>query len=184
MSQRRDGVFKKNGAYWIDFVDADGKRRRKKAAPTYALAKLIYRDTVTAIAKGEVLGVRDEGIPLARFIEKHYWPAVAQRWSAAERDRARVILDRQILPRFGARRMARIEAQDIQGWQTERLAHASPGTANKELMRFKHVLNRAVEWGYLRNNPAARVKKLRDAPGRMRYLQPEERAALLAEAPA
>jgi integrase len=49
-------------------------------------------------------------------------------------------------------------------------------------MRFKHVLNRAVEWGYLKSSPAARVKKLRDAPGRTRYLQPEERAALLAEA--
>jgi hypothetical protein len=56
MSHRRDGVFERNGWWWVDFVDADGKRRRKKAAPTYELAKLVYRDTMAAMARGEITG--------------------------------------------------------------------------------------------------------------------------------
>ena len=49
-------------------------------------------------------------------------------------------------------------------------------------MRLKHLLNRAVAWGYLKDSPAKAVKRTREAPGRVRYLEPEERDALLAEA--
>ena len=52
----RDGVFKRNGWWWIDFRDADGRRHRKKAAPDYHTAKAIHRDTMTKIAKGEITG--------------------------------------------------------------------------------------------------------------------------------
>jgi hypothetical protein len=58
----RDGLFQRGGWWWVDFYDADGRRHRKKAAPDYNTAKIIYRNTMTAIAKGEVLGVREEGI--------------------------------------------------------------------------------------------------------------------------
>jgi len=36
----------------------------------------MYRATMTAIARGEVLGVREEGIRLREFVEKRYWPTV------------------------------------------------------------------------------------------------------------
>src|SRR5258708_1034663 len=47
---RRDGLFQRNGWWWIDYYDAEGKRHRKKAAPDYQTAKLRYRNTMTAIA--------------------------------------------------------------------------------------------------------------------------------------
>ena len=46
-------------------------------------------------------------------------------------------------------------------------------------MRLKHLLNRAVAWGYLKDSPARLVKKAKEAPGRVRYLLPEERERLL-----
>jgi hypothetical protein len=52
-------------------------------------------------------------------------------------------------------------------------------TPLKELMRFKHLLNRAVAWGYLRESPARAIKKTREAPGRVRYLTAEEPELLL-----
>jgi integrase len=55
----------------------------------------------------------------------------------------------------------------------------SGATANKELMRLGHLLNRAVTWGYLKANPAKALRKAREAPGRVRYLTPEERTLLL-----
>ena len=55
----RDGLFLRNAWCWIDYTGADGKRHRKKAAPNYQTAKLVYRDTMAKIARGEVLGVRE-----------------------------------------------------------------------------------------------------------------------------
>jgi integrase len=187
---RRDGLFSRNSWWWMDFMGADGKRHRKKAAPDYQTAKLVYRDTVAKIARGEVLGVREEGISLRDFAERRYWPTVRSTLSLWEQRRARAILDTQILPRFGGARLAKLRREDVERWQAERLQGqgdcrvVSGSTANKELMRLKHLLNRAVAWGYLKDNPSRLVKKAKEAPGRVRYLTPDEQQKLITGAPA
>src|SRR5262245_5417808 len=162
----------------------------------------MYRATMTAIARGEVLGVREEGIRLRDFVEKRYWPTIKPTLSGWEQSRARATLDRQILPRFGDMTLSKIRREDIERWQAERLANpvreeteetrpkgarrsgsVLGSTVNKEVMRLKHLLNRAVSWGYLRDSPARLVKKAKERPGRVRYLTPEEREILLNGAP-
>ena len=175
----RDGLFQRRGWWWIDYHDADGRRHRKKAAPDYQTARIIYRDTMTAIAKGEVLGVRGEGLRLKDFVEQKYWPTVKASVSAGEQVRARSILDTQILPRFGGVKLARLRREEIERWQAERRETVSGSTANKELQRLGHLLNRAVAWGYLKANPARGIKRAKEAPGRTRYLSADERDKLL-----
>lgn len=175
----RDGLFQRAGWWWIDYADTEGKRHRRKAAPDYQTARMIYRNTVAAIARGEVLGVREEGIRLRDFVERKYWPTVKPTLSAWEQRRAGGILDTQILPRFGGTRLVGLRREEIERWQAERLAAVSGSTVNKEVMRLKHLLNRAVAWGYLKDSPARAVKRAKEAPGRVRYLTPEEREKLL-----
>ncbi len=175
------GLFKRNGWWWIDYYNAEGKRHRKKAAPDYQTAKLILRDTQTAIAKGEVLGVREEGIRLRDFVERKYWPAVKSTLAPTWAERSRYILDHIILPRFGGMKLSGLRQEEVEAWYAERLGQVKASTANKELARLKHLLNRAVKWGYLKSNPAKEVAKAKEAPGRVRYLTPEEREALLRE---
>ena len=175
----RDGLFQRRGWWWIDYHDADGRRHRKKAAPDYQTARIIYRDTMTAIAKGEVLGVRGEGLRLKDFVEQKYWPTVKASVSAGEQVRARSILDTQILPYFDGVKLARLRREEIERWQAERRETVSGSTANKELQRPGHLLNRAVAWGYLKANPARGIKRAKEAPGRTRYLSSDEREKLL-----
>jgi integrase len=175
----RDGLFQRNGWWWLDYYDAEGKRHRKKAAPDYQTAKLIYRETRQAIAKGEVLGVREEGIRLGEFIERTYWPAVSRTIDPLWAKLSLGILSRSIAPRFGSLRLSAIRADEIERWYGARLDAVKVSTANKELGRMKHLLSRAVTWGYLKSNPAKSVKKMKEGPGRIRYLTPEEREALL-----
>jgi hypothetical protein len=99
-------VFKRNGWWWIDYYDADRRRHRKKAAPDYQTATLMYREVRQQIAKGVVLGVRDDSILARDFVEKRYWPNIRANVSYYERLRARTILDKQILPRFGGLRLS------------------------------------------------------------------------------
>lgn len=176
---RRDGLFQKNGWWWIDYYDQSGKRHRKKAAPDHQTARLVYRSTVAAVARGEVLGVREEGLRVRDFVERKYWPTTKPSLSLWEQRRARGILDAQILPRFGGTRLAGLRREEIERWQAERLGAVSGSTVNKEVMRLKHLLNRAVAWGYLKDTPARGVKRAKEAPGRTRYLTAEERERLL-----
>lgn len=130
---------------------------------------------MTAIAKGEALGVRGEGLRLKDFAEQKYWPTVKASVSLAEQVRARSILDTQLLPRFGGTKPAKVRRENIERWQAERRERVSGSTANKELQRLGHLLNRGVAWGYLKTSPARGIKRAKEAPGRTRYLSAEER---------
>jgi len=54
-----------------------------------------------------------------------------------------------------------------------------PATVNRELSLLKHLLNKAVEWGRIRENPAKKVKPLKGEVKRVRYLMPDEIQTLL-----
>jgi integrase len=55
----------------------------------------------------------------------------------------------------------------------------SPATVNRETVMLKHMYRKAVEWGYLISNPIQNVKKLKEPPGRVRYVKPAEWQRLL-----
>jgi integrase len=134
---------------------------------------------MTAIAKGEVLGVREEGIRLRDFIDKRYWSTVAPMLAPEWAERSRGILDAVILPTFGDARLSTIRQEAVERWYAARRGVVKASTANKELARLKHLFGRAVAWGYVKANPAAKVTKAKEPGGRVRYLTPDERVALL-----
>lgn len=150
---KRDGLFQRNGWWWLDYYDAEGKRHRQKAAPDYDTAKKMYREKMTGIAKGDFLGIQEEGIFLRKFIEEKYWPTIKGSLSFFEERRSRSIFDQHILPRFGDFKLAKVRTEDIDRWQSERMEKASPGTVRKEMMRFKHLLKCAVKWRYIKQTP-------------------------------
>lgn len=100
---KRDGLFQRNRWWYMDYYDAEGKRHRQKAAPDYDTAKKLYREKMTGIAKGDFLGIQEEGILLKRFIEERYWPTIKGSLSFFEARRSRSILSHHLLPHFGGR---------------------------------------------------------------------------------
>ena len=55
----------------------------------------------------------------------------------------------------------------------------SPSTVNRELALLKTILAKAVEWGRIDSNPAAKIKKFREPRSRERILTPEEMRRLV-----
>ena len=55
----------------------------------------------------------------------------------------------------------------------------APTTVNQGLKRIRHMMNKAVEWKYIKENPCKGVKNLKEPPGRIRYITPEELERLL-----
>ena len=72
-----------------------------------------------------------------------------------------------------------ITPKAIEEYKTHRLQHVKPATVNRELALLKHMFTKAIEWAYTKENPAKGVKLLREPPGRVRYLMPEELSRLL-----
>ena len=73
-----------------------------------------------------------------------------------------------------------ITPQMIEKYKAKRLENVKPATVNRELACLKHMFTMAIKWGYAKTNPAKEVKLLKEPPGRLRYLKPEEVKALLA----
>ena len=52
----------------------------------------------------------------------------------------------------------------IEAYKRERIKRISPSTVNKELVALRHLFNKAILWGYLNQNPAKEVDKMRQSP--------------------
>lgn len=76
--------------------------------------------------------------------------------------------------------LPRLTSRHIENMKTKRLAEGvSPRTVNIELRCLTHMLNKAVEWGYIRETPAKKVKLLTYEKKPPRFLSKEEASKLL-----
>jgi integrase len=67
----------------------------------------------------------------------------------------------------------------IEGRDPDR-KQVAPATANRYLAVLSHACTLAVkEWGWLEDNPALKVRRMKEPAGRVRYLSDEERSRLL-----
>jgi integrase len=85
-----------------------------------------------------------------------------------------------ILAFFGDVPLSSVTTERVEEFKSHRRETVGPATVNREMAALKHALNLAVEWDYLEASPAARVAKLKEPPGRVRYLTRAEADAVLA----
>jgi len=173
------GVFKRNGEYWIDFYDGDGRRHRKKIGPQKSIAQLVLNDIKVKKAKGEYLGIVEEKRVLFKdFALKTYIPYARTNLSPRTFERCRGIIENHLIPFFDCY-LYKITKRDIEAYKQKRVEEVKPATVNREFSRLRHMLKCAVDWGYIKNNPCKGIKELKEPPGRIRYLSPEEMERLL-----
>ncbi len=86
------------------------------------------------------------------------------------------ILERQLLPAFGVRRVDRIGKRTVIRW-FEACSRTAPGTANAALNLLGHILSHALALGHVGTNPTRGIER---NPGRKmtRFLSREEIARL------
>lgn len=94
-----------------------------------------------------------------------------------------------LLSFFAGKRIDRITHADAEEYQRLRMdsklivhkKRVSNTTVNHEIGLLKRIFNKAVDWNYLKINPLRNVKKLKEPPGRVRYVKPDEWPRLLSE---
>ncbi len=121
--------------------------------------------------------VRRGKAPLFRDFVAGEWKADRfERCKPSTRKGFRSMLNRHLLPAFGARRLDRITRSMALGW-FEACSRSAPGSANHALALLRQILNHAHALGHIGANP---VRGIRRNPGRKmtRFLSREEIARL------
>jgi integrase len=197
-------TFKRNGMYWIDFLDAKGVRHRRQIAPSKRIADEALAKELNAAAREELFGVVDQpNLTFAVFADdwmKRILPTVAKR----TRERWKGIVEDHLKPAFTttlraidlaaaeayiADRMAMVPCKACAGKRPATCGACDgegqrPAAANEtiraELTVLRHMLKRAVAWNKLAKYPLGALKMPKPGPSRVRWATEDEIAKLLA----
>lgn len=143
------------------------------------MADIALKDIKVKIAKGEFLGIFEEKKTLFKNFAEKYLPKVKPNLSPNSYDRFEGIVHGHLIPYFQCY-LYKVSRKMIEEYIQKRSEEVAPATVNQELKRIRHMLNKAVEWKYIKENPCKGIKNLKEPPGRIRYITPEELEKLLA----
>jgi len=172
------GVYRKGKYWYIDYYFR-GRRKRRKIGPSKKLAEQVLKDVQVKLAKGEYLGVYEQKkIPFEEYAQKYLEFCKANKASSTyiRRDRWSVA---HLTNFFTGKYLFEINARMADEYKAKRLEKVAPATVNREVACLKHMYTKAIEWDYATANPVKSVKLLKEPPGRLRYLNPDEARKLI-----
>ena len=127
----------------------------------------------SAASPDETLPSARHDTPLFRHFVSGPWKITCyDRWKPSSQARTRSVLNRQLLPAFGALRLDRISRLMVVRW-FEAYSRTAPAGANRVLDDLRQILNHAIACGHIETNPACAIPRNR-APARTRFLSREE----------
>ncbi len=172
------GVFRKQGAWWIDWHEGRRRRRKKTHACTKTEAKRLLAQ-VRGKALPQELGLFDPKLScpelVTRYLEALKGSATKGTWKRTE------LCLRNFFSWCPEKKVSRLTNEVFERYAAHRKAQGiNVSTINREQASLKRSLNWGVENKLLPNNPLARAKKLRGgSTGRLRYLSEDEIERLL-----
>lgn len=99
-------------------------------------------------------------------------------------DRYQSLFAVHLLPAFGDCLVHQISVESVQQFRAEKQATGQSPQSVKHMLRLlRQMLNHAADWGYLRHNPASKVKDPRVPRREMDFLTPAEVRLLLEHIP-
>lgn len=115
----------------------------------------------------------EESVPLLRDLVEGPWKeAHFDRYKPSTRRKARIVLNRWVLPAFGSKQLDRIAPAHVRRW-FDAYSRTSPGGANRTLDILRQIMNFAIACGHIETNPTRGVKRNRRTP-LTRFLSREE----------
>jgi integrase len=153
------------------------KQYRKRIGPNKREAELFLKDIELKRVRGELLGIHDvKRIPFETLAKEYLV------WAKGRKAKHTIEAEESSIGRFKVAFpgvAAAISRDQVERFLSGRLVTVGPATHNRDLSILRVIFRKATEWGYCRRSPAEGIKKLQEPPGRVRFLSPEERTALL-----
>lgn len=162
-----------------------GKQRHKTLGRfgdlTVAQARELAKDVAIQSWRGEdpVRDLADPMINLRKFIDEKY-----KEWAMANQRTAHVSIEKveHSFAHLLHLPLCEINSWQIESWRVEAVRNGKKkSTVNRTVNALKGILRRAVDWGFLQENPLKAVKNLKeDDNQRVRFLSEKEEGRLMA----
>ncbi len=167
-------IFKRGKTWYISYIDLSGRRVRRSLGTTNKkLAELKLKEIELALAKGKLGFAID--IPLGDFIRKYLeWSKATKSENTYKTD---VKASKDLVEYFGDKiKLSQIKLSKLEGWKVWLVDSKgySKTTANIRIRHVKAMLNKAVEWQYLEENPGEKLKQYKVPKGKPDFLTEEE----------
>lgn len=178
LRKRPDGTYVIR--YYADGTKKGIQRQETLHGVTYAEAHRIYKHRLAGAAARR--GTYDHRLTFRTLAEEYLNVHCAQ-LSAGARERARIAMQKNILPFFGDRLVSTLKSLDVEKYRQMRLAaRAQASTVNREWQIVKAILNKGEAWGLIERNPIRRgsVPMLSVQNGRLVFFEREEWARFIA----
>ncbi len=172
------GIYQKKKDWYIDYY-VKGHRKRKKIGPSKKLAELVLKDVHIKNAREEYLGILEEKKILFDEYAGKYLDYCKVNKASSTYERHEKCCVKRLSQAFTGKYLYSITPVMIEKYKADRLQNVTPATVNRELACLKYMYTKVIEWGSVKKNPTKTVKLLKEPPGRLRYLKPDEVDALL-----
>jgi len=175
------GLYCRKGIWYIriyherrDWRFSTGMESKKAATRELSRAKA---DKAAYIA--EKLAEKDRSRHMLAEWAKEYLILMEQNGRRDMKRRAQCI--EAFFNRFPGRAVSEVSRKDVEIWREELKTRMGPASLNRHLAYSSHLMSEAVKRGHIAFNPYSGVERMKEPPGRIRYLELEQAERLLEE---
>ncbi len=165
--------------YCLRWRDKQGRVRTETVGPDRKLAERMRTEREAALNSGKYRTLRR--VSFQDFVNEEE-EVMTGRVAEATVQQTRTSLD-HFARLCNPRALVDIDLPMVEQFYARRLKEVSEATANKDLRHVKACLNRAVERGYMAENPTNKVKPAREPEKEIRVLSREEVGKLMHACP-
>jgi integrase len=168
-------VFKRGKSWYADYT-VGGKRKMRSFGPHKKMAEMFLKDLELKQIRGE-LQIVEEKITVSEFFERYIEDCKSNKAAyTALVDTRRMKTWERYLSGCGITKLKDITPLVVEGFKSEVLGKGDcPVTFNRFLELLKAALNKAIEWGLLKENRLRGFKKLKsDTSRQIRFLSEDE----------
>lgn len=169
---------KKHGDCWYSDFWHEGKRYTKSwGAITKTVATEKDRKFRTDVLEGKHI-LKSKRITFENFSEKYLeYARLNKKPKSVERNETSITM---LTPHFQGKLLGSIHPFMAEQYKKARRAEGkAPATINRDIACLRNMMNKAIEWGYLTENPLRGVKQMREDNERRWVLTNDEEKKLL-----
>lgn len=169
------GIYQRENGMLYVRVMIDGKLIRRSLGTKKTQEALLKTESVI---KAALEDRESKELPkLAVFVDRYKeYSKNVHKETTYEKSHSRIST---LVENLGSMRLDKISKQAVKGYLNKRVQTVSPASVNRELSLLSSIMEYALELDLIQENPVKKIKKLKESPGRERYLNGEELKRLL-----